>query len=78
MDYYGTDWGSKVVGRPERIRWSRFEISPFCLVMSKLDAKDGWGEDECGLEVGVHLKSVYMRMLRQDKLFNRFAEWRCS
>ena len=46
--------------------------------MPKLDAKDGWSEDECGLEVGVHLKNIYMRMLRQDKLFNRFAEWRCS
>ena len=78
MNYYGTDWGSKVGGRPERIRWSSlFEVSPFCLVMPKLDAKDGRSEDEF-VEVGVHLKSIYMRMLRQDKLFNRFADWRCS
>lgn len=78
MDYYGTDWGGEVGGRPERIRLSQFRVDPFCLVLPKLDAKDGWGEDECGLEVAVHLKSTYMLKLRRDKFFNSWAEWRCS
>lgn len=78
MNYYSTDWGSEVGGRSERIRLSRFRVDPFCLVLPKLDAKDGWSEDECGLEVAVHLKSTYMRRLRQDEFFNSFAEWRCD
>lgn len=78
MDYYGTDWGRVVGGRPERVRLSPFQVDPFCLVLPKLDAKDGWGEDECGIEVAVHLKATFMRMLKRDAFFNRFAEWRCS
>lgn len=78
MDYYSTDWGSVVGGRPERVRLSQFQVDPFCLVLPKLDAKDGWSEDECGIEVAVNLKSTFMRRLKQDELFNRFAEWRCS
>lgn len=78
QDFYGTDWGGEVGGRPERIRLPPFRFDPFCLILPKLDAKDGWSEDECGLEVAVYLKSTYMRRLRQDKLFNRWAEWRCS
>lgn len=61
MDSYGTDWGSKVVGRPERIRWSRFEVSPlapFCLVMPKLDAKDGWSASEEHLHAHVETGQV--------------------
>ena len=78
QDFYGSDWGGVVGGRPERVRLSQFRVDPFCLVLPKLDAKDGWSEEECGFEVAVHLKSIYMRKLRENDFFNRFAEWRCS
>ena len=78
MGYYKADWGSKVGGRADRIRVSTIHAYPFCLVLPKLDAADGWSEDECGLEVVLHLKSIYMQKLKKDNLFNKFAEWRCS
>ena len=78
MEYYKADWGSMVGGRPERIRISTVHAYPFCLVLPKLDAADGWTEAECWLEVILHLKIIYMQKLRRDELFNRFAEWRCS
>lgn len=78
QDFYSNDWGSRLGGRPERVRSLMSGIDPFCLVLPRLEAKDGWSEDECGLEVAVYLKSTYMRMLKQYEIFNRYAEWRCS
>ena len=78
MSYYSIDWGQEVGGRAERIREFGVNLDSYCVVLPKLDAKDGWSEDECGLEVFVQLKSTQMQMLRQNELFNRFAEWRCS
>ena len=78
IDYYSTDWGSAIGGRPERMRLGIIPNAsfPFGVVMPKFDAKDGWSEDECGLEVTLRLRSADMRRLREDKFFNRFAEWR--
>ena len=77
MDYYSSDWGREVGGRAERIR-GYIILDPCCVVLPRLDVKDGFDEDECGLEVVVTLKSTYMRKLRENELFNRFAQWRCS
>ena len=78
MSYYSIDWGKEVGGRAERVRVLGVKLDSYCVVLPKLDAKDGWSEDECGLEVMVQLKSTQMQMLRRNELFNHFAEWRCS
>ncbi|CAF9913843.1 MAG: hypothetical protein ALECFALPRED_009119 [Alectoria fallacina] len=78
MNHYGTDWGREVGGRPERVRVAPFSVYPLCLVLPKIDAKDGWREEECGLEVVVSLQRAHMGKLRRDPLFQSWAEWRCS
>ena len=78
MSYYSIDWGQEVGGRAERVRVLGSDRDSYCVVLPKLDAKDGWSEDECGLEVLLQLKSTQMQMLMRNELFNHFAEWRCS
>ena len=78
MSFYRIDWGQEVGGRAERIRSFGIDRDSYCVVLPKFDTRDGWSEDECGLEVLVQLKSPYMQMLRQNELLNEFAEWRCT
>ena len=35
MDYYGTDWGDEVGGRPQRIRLPRVRVETFCLFFAE-------------------------------------------
>ena len=79
MNHYDIDWGREVGGRCEAVRISKFiKYDPFFLVLPMIKAEDGFGEDECGLEVVMFLKSTYMRKLKENKFFTRFAEWRCN
>ena len=76
LEWYDLDWG-KMMGRCERVRINRLKLGNFCLVLPELKGCEG-KEGEAGLEVMISLKSHYMKMLMENELFNRFAEWRCS
>ena len=76
MSSYADDWGEVVGGRTQRVRITKFQSDPIALVMPKLDATDGWKDSECGLEVAVQLKSVYMKALMDNKFFRQFAKYR--
>lgn len=72
QDYYDIDWGRLAGGRCERVRTHRPQLANFCLVLPELMGS------EAGLEVVVSVKAHHMEVLRENELFNRFAEWRCS
>ena len=75
-DWYDLDWGNQM-GRCERVRVDISPIDDFCLIMPELKDREG-NRGEAGLEVAIQTKSHHMKMLRENELFNRFAEWRCS
>lgn len=72
QEWYDLDWGTLMGGRCERLRIHRPIFANFCLVLPELKGS------EAGLEVIVSIKSDYVKTLRENELFNRFAEWRCS
>ena len=74
--WYDLDWGRLVGGRCERVRVGELHAEDFCLVLPEL--KSEGNEEAAGLEVIICIKRRYMKMLRDNELFNRFAEWRCS
>ncbi len=76
QDWYNLDWG-QVVGRCERVRTEKFNMDNFCLVLPELKGREGNG-GEAGLEVIVNMKSHSLEKLRENELFNSFAEWRCN
>lgn len=77
QELYDLDWGTLVGGRCERVRIHKPQFEDFCLVLPELKGCKG-NEEAAGLEVIVSIRSNYMKMLRENELFNRFAEWRCS
>ena len=75
--WYDLDWGRLAGGRCERLRIDKIKIENFCLVLPELKGREG-NNEAAGLEVFISIKSRYMKILRENELFNRFAEWRCS
>lgn len=77
QEWYDLDWGRLVGGRCERVRIHESLIPNFCLVFPELKGCEG-SKEAAGLEVSIGLKTNHMKLLRENELFNRFAEWRCS
>ena len=78
MEWYDLDWGQLVGGRVERIRIQESKVMSFCRVLPEIRGCEG-RDQAAGLEVIISMSSGYkMKILRENELFNRFAEWRCS
>ena len=76
--WYKLDWGSALGGHCERLRVRKEQRTGLCVVLPRLESNERRGGEDAGLEVYVVLKAGDMRRLRQDDLFNRYAEWRCD
>lgn len=77
QEWYDIDWGKFAGGRCERVRLHKTKTDNFCLVMPEIKSYEG-SENDAGLEVILSIKEHQMKSLRENELFNRFAEWRCS
>lgn len=78
MEWYDLDWGQLVGGRVERMRTQESKAMNFCHVLPEIKGHEG-SNQAAGLEVIISLRSdEMMKILRENELFNRFAEWRCS
>ena len=82
--YYSLDWGNLMGGKCERIRWRKLRTDGLFVIFPRLpraelsennsDSRKSSG----GVEVLLGLKTAHMQRLKQDDLFNQFAEWRCN
>lgn len=77
QEWYDLDWGKLMGGRCERLRIHKTKFENFCLVLPELKGCEG-SHDAAGLEVIISIKKDQMKTLRENELWNRFAEWRCS
>ena len=78
QNFYELDWGNTVGTRIERVRACMAPfIKDFAIILPELNTPP-LETDHCGLEVLIWLEESQMKRLKQDQLFNRFAEWRCS
>ena len=82
--YYGLDWGNLMGGRCERVRWRNLRTDGLFVIFPRLP-RAGSSENNSdsrkssgGVEVLLGLKTAHMQRLKQDVLFNQFAEWRCN
>lgn len=71
------DWGN-LMGKSQRSRLCPPFPDGFCFIMPELDPMSGNIEDDGVLEVHLFLFAENIQTLREDHLFNQFAEWRCS
>ena len=78
QEWYDIDWGTVVGGRCQRVRIPHAPYGNFCHVLPALKGSAGNEETTAGLEVYIRIKSRYMNILKEDRMFNRFAEWRCN
>ena len=74
--FYDLDWGDVVGVKVERLRWKAFDPN-LCIILPELKSP-GLADDEKGLEVVLTLENGQMDRLKQNELFLRFAEWRCT
>ena len=77
LNFYDIDWGNVVGTKIERVRTC---IPPgfkdFAIILPELKTPR-FEIDQCGLEVSIWVEESTMKRLKQDQLFNRFAECRC-
>lgn len=73
--YYDLDWGNVIGSNIERVR--DWRLAPAAIILPELKAPRFVGE-EGGWEVAITLTRAQIESLREDPLFNRFAEWRCE
>ena len=82
--YYSLDWGNLMGNKCERIRWRKLRTDGLFVIFPRLPRAEFSGnipdsrKSSGGLEVLLGLKTAHMQRLRQDELFNQFAEWRCD
>lgn len=75
---YDLDWGNVIGSKIERVRdWRLEPTKNLVIIMPELKAPSFVGEDG-GCEVAIALESGQIELLREDRLFNRFAQWRCN
>ena len=76
QNFHDIIWGDAVGTSIKRTRFR--SVSPIhCIILPELSAPTFAGED-CGLEVVLNLERGEMERLKQNKLFMRFAQWRCN
>ena len=74
--FYDLDWGDVVGAKVERVRLKAFDAN-LCTILPELKSP-GFADDERGFEVVVTLEKGQMGRLKQNELFVKFAEWRCT
>ena len=75
QNFYDLDWGNVIGTRIERVRaCMAAAIKDFAIVLPELNTPS-FETDQCGLEVLIWLEETQMERLKQDQLFNRFAEY---
>ncbi|KAK0511890.1 hypothetical protein JMJ35_005740 [Cladonia borealis] len=82
--YYSLDWGNLMGGKCERVRWRNLRTDGLFVIFPRLP-RAGVSENNSdsrissgGVEVLLGLKTAHMQRLKQDELFNQFAQWRCN
>ena len=73
--YHDINWGDGVGTHIERTRAPT--VPNLVLILPELSGPNFEGED-CGLEAVLNLKKGEMERLKQNKLFMRYAQWRCN
>lgn len=74
--YYGLDWGKTLGGKAKRVRFPKNLSDGIMVILPRIpksDAQLGAG----GIEIQLGLQKQAMERLRQDKIFNQYAQWRC-
>ena len=72
QNFYDLDWGNVIGTKIERVRaCMAATIKDFAIILPELNIS----KDQCGLEVLIWLEETQMERLKQDQLFNRFAEY---
>ncbi|CZR54540.1 related to trichothecene 3-O-acetyltransferase [Phialocephala subalpina] len=78
QEYYSLDWGKALGGRIERVRWRKTISDGIFVIFPRISLEAGSGAGGSGLEVYIGLEKEPLELLRKDKVFNQYAEWRCS
>ena len=79
QSYYQLGWGDEVGGTCERIRCRSVRADGFYFILPRIPSIRASGDDSGGgLEVVLGLEREHLQRLREDKTFNRFAQWRAS
>ena len=77
LNFYDIDWGNVIGTKIERVRACiAAGFKDFGIFLPELN-KSRFETVQCGLEVLIWLEESKMQQLKQDPLFNRFAECRC-
>ena len=74
--YSELNWGHTIGSRVERVRCCRPNGPNPCIIMPRLQGPN-FNDDECGLEIMLCFERNKIEYLKQDPLFNKFAQWRC-
>ena len=74
--FYDLDWGNVVGAKVERVRSKTYDAN-LCIILPELKSP-GFADDERGIEVVVNFEKGQMGRLKQNELFVKFAEWRCT
>lgn len=79
MNFYSLDWGNAIGAKIERVRWMLLRGGyQICVIMPKVGIPGCAGED-CGLEVAFYgVEKGQIGRLKQNELYMRFAQSRCS
>ncbi|KAF8861992.1 hypothetical protein BDZ45DRAFT_617871 [Acephala macrosclerotiorum] len=75
--YYSLDWG-KALGTIERVRWRKTISDGIFVIFPRITSEAGVNAGGGGLEVYIGLEKEPLELLRKDKVFTQYAEWRCS
>ena len=77
LNFYDIDWGNVVGTKIERVRnCIPAGFKDFAIILPELKTPR-FETDQCGLEILMWLEESKMERLKQDQLFNRFAQCRC-
>ena len=77
QSFYDLDWGNVIGSKIERVRVCRTTPNPLVIILPELKGPNFVG-DERGMEVTIALERGQIERLRENRFFNRFAEWRCN
>ena len=77
LNFYDIDWGNVIGTKIERLRTCILPgFKDFAIILPELNTPR-FETDQCGLEILIWVEESKMKRLKQDQLFNRFAECKC-